>query len=294
MAGGPRPLLSAAAGQPPVACLADGRRAAQAAVARVGGHQPIRGPRRRASSRCFCHGGRVAVDAAPRRLRAHRRGVGRAAPRHRAARAGRRARGQVRAARPWRACESRCRAAGIARDVAGWVQPVGRVCAAVRCLSRSACSLPGRACRPHAHPTRRRSVVPVAELNSEILGFGACRLACALWSRACGLSVPCNHSRATRDSRLGIRMTLLTTERLFWRCGAHTAEPKSRRHVVDSADCVLPKSAVFCGMWCIPGRSPCHTNTAGFGNTGSAESASRRRVLARQCELHSARIAAQR
>ena len=51
---------------------------------------------------------------------------------------------------------------------------------------------------------------------------------------------------STRAADVG---NLLTTERLFWHRGAHTAEPKHRPHGADSADSLLPKSAVFCGTW---------------------------------------------
>ena len=42
----------------------------------------------------------------------------------------------------------------------------------------------------------------------------------------------CSQARRT----MGIKMTLLTTERLLWHCGAHTAEPKNRNMWADSAD----------------------------------------------------------
>ena len=45
---------------------------------------------------------------------------------------------------------------------------------------------------------------------------------------------------------VGMRAALLTTKRLFWHCGAHTAMPsRNRRYKADSSS--LPKSAVFCG-----------------------------------------------
>ena len=41
-------------------------------------------------------------------------------------------------------------------------------------------------------------------------------------------------------------MALLTTERLFWHCGAHTAEPKiSRWGPIPPFLITVPKSAVF-------------------------------------------------
>ena len=41
-------------------------------------------------------------------------------------------------------------------------------------------------------------------------------------------------------------MTLLTTERVFWHCGAHTAKPTSApRDHRNSADPLLPKSNGF-------------------------------------------------
>ena len=47
-----------------------------------------------------------------------------------------------------------------------------------------------------------------------------------------------SHARRT----LGIRMTLLTTEGLFWHCGAHTAKPESasgRRFLITKICCFL-------------------------------------------------------
>ena len=58
------------------------------------------------------------------------------------------------------------------------------------------------------------------------------------------------------------RMTLRTTERLFWHCGAHTSKPKNRRLDADSADTLLPKPAVFRGMWSQEGAA-CDYPTTG-------------------------------
>ena len=47
-----------------------------------------------------------------------------------------------------------------------------------------------------------------------------------------------------------IRMALLTTERIFWLCGAHTAEQTiGSMEPIPQTISVLPKSAVFCGTW---------------------------------------------
>ena len=62
--------------------------------------------------------------------------------------------------------------------------------------------------------------------------------------RASHLKQSCHARRSA-----GIRMTLITPERLFWHCGAHTATPEIGPRTFDSADFVLPKSAVFCGTW---------------------------------------------
>ena len=47
-----------------------------------------------------------------------------------------------------------------------------------------------------------------------------------------------------------IRLTLLTTERLVWHCGAPNAKPKHGPPGADSADSVLPQKLLFlCGTW---------------------------------------------
>ena len=48
---------------------------------------------------------------------------------------------------------------------------------------------------------------------------------------------------------LVIRMALLTTERLFWYCGAHTAEQTIVPIRDDFADPYYQKIDVFCGTW---------------------------------------------
>ena len=71
----------------------------------------------------------------------------------------------------------------------------------------------------------------------------------------CSVGTRQNTSSARARRSMGIRMTLLTTERLLWHCGAHTAEPKNRPNQADSADSLSPKHCVFGGLHAVGART---------------------------------------
>ena len=82
-------------------------------------------------------------------------------------------------------------------------------------------------------------VAPILQVGGSLPDFVFAMTAVKAYrTREAGRRPVTFHARQAAE----IRMTLLTTERLFWHSEYHTAKPKS-------ADSLSPKSAVFYDTW---------------------------------------------